>query len=389
MKRLSGVIALLAAAAELFAADPKILDVDQYLAGKTADENNIVWSVPGGDSPFKLAGFYWTDPARQYNRLPWEPEQNIPTSVIWLGKHTSGGQIRFRTDSPRVLLRATLSNYGPMPHMPQTGSSGFDLYVGDNGKYSFVNSSAHAIGAAEFTKELFSSGNGKMHDFIINFPLYDGVEKVEIGLVGGSKMEPAAPFAAERPIVIYGTSITQGGCASRPGNLFTNILSRRLNREFLNYGFSGNGKGEPEMAELLSGIDDPALFILDYEANEDGKMAQTLSPFIDILRKHHPDMPILILPRIRFPEEAMYQDNKLTDERRGTVVNRWNLQKDEYDKRRAAGDEHIYFFDGGLLMGDDYADGMVDCWHPNDLGFYRMAVTLEPVIADILAKEGK
>ncbi len=391
MKKLFLFAALAAVGGATVGAEPKILEVDKYLAGKTADENNIVWSVPGEGTPFKLAGFYWPQTAgKQYNRLPWDSKLNIPPSVLWLGKHTSGGQIRFRTDSPRVLIRATVSNYGLMPHMPQTGSSGFDLYVANaDGHYSFVNSSAHPIGDATFSKELFNHAapQGQMHDFIIHFPLYDGVEKVEIGLQAGSKMEEPKPFADPRPIVIYGTSITQGGCASRPGMVFTNILSRRMNREFLNYGFSGNGKGEPELAELLASIKNPAMYIVDYEANEAGRMAETLTPFIDILRKAHPDTPIVLLTRIRFPEEAVFATDTVADPRTGAVGTRFELQKNEYERRKAAGDKHIYFIDGGKLMGDDYAEGMVDCWHPTDLGFQRMAEGLQPQLEEIIAKE--
>lgn len=391
MKKLFLFAAMAAVGGAAIGAEPKILEVDKYLAGKAADDNNIIWSEPGDATPFKLAGFYWPKEAsKQYNRLPWNPQFTIPVPVLWLGKHTSGGQIRFRTDSPRVLVRATVCNYGLMPHMPQTGSSGFDLYIAnDGGHYSFVNSSAHPIGDATFTRELFTrpSNNGKMNDFIIHFPLYDGVEKVEIGLVSGSKMEEPKPFADPKPIVIYGTSITQGGCASRPGMVFTNILSRRMNREFLNYGFSGNGKGEVEMAELLGTIENPEMYILDYEANEAGKMAETLSPFIDALRKAHPDTPIVILSRIRFPEEAISKTDTMADPRLGAAGTRLELQKSEYERRRAAGDRHIYFIDGGELMGDDYAEGMVDLWHPTDLGFHRMAASLQPKLEEIIAKE--
>ena len=159
-----------------------------------------------------------------------------------------------------------------------------------------------------------------------------------------------------------------------------------MNRPFINLGFSGNGCGEPEMAHLINLIDNPALIIIDYEGNADEAMDKTLTPFMEILRNHDPDVPILIMTRIRSAFEAWGHSNTMADPRAERMQIRYQHQKNEYDKWVARGDKNIYFLDGGTLLGDDYADCTVDGIHPTDMGFFRMADNMEPVLRDILAK---
>ena len=136
-------------------------------------------------------------------------------------------------------------------------------------------------------------------------------------------------------------------------------------------------------------IDDPALIILDYEANAETDMDKTLAPFMEILREHDPEVPILIMTRIRYADEAWFKKNTMEDPREERAQLRFNHQKNEYDKWVARGDKNIYFLDGGTLLGDDYADCTVDGIHPTDMGFFRMADNMEPVLRDILAKYPK
>ena len=394
MKKLLLAAAVLGAAGIMTAGEvlPKIEDVDKYMTIKTPDESGLVWYKPdvAEDSPFKLIGFYWYGKDHTYNRLPQGIDLPLTDELKYLSRHTAGGQVRFRTNSKRVVVRAKTSGFGVMNHMAQTGSGGFDLYAGDGTDQVFWRTTTYPTGETNINSLLFNEGDGKtMHDFTLNFPLYNGVESLEIGVDEGAEFETPLPFEDDRPIVIYGTSITQGGCASRPGSLFTNILSRRLNRQFINLGFSGNGRGEPELAKIINMIDDPALIILDYEANAETDMDKTLAPFMEILREHDPDVPILIMTRIRFASEAWFNRNTMDDPREERAQIRFNHQKNEYDKWVARGDKNIYFLDGGTLLGDDYADCTVDGIHPTDMGFFRMADNMEPVLRDILAKYPK
>jgi len=180
--------------------------------------------------------------------------------------------------------------------------------------------------------------------------------------------------------VVYGTSITQGGCACRPGMAYTNILSRRLNLEFINLGFSGNGRGEPEVARIIATLPEPACFVLDYEANctDPEQLRKTLPEFIRILRAAHPRIPLLVISRIPYAAE----DHKPVAH--GRRLERRDIQSQCVETFRQAGDSRIFFQDGSNLLGADFDECTVDGSHPTDLGFLRMAEGLEPVFRKIL-----
>ena len=265
--------------------------------------------------------------------------------------------------------------------MPPTGQSGFDLYMGEPGSQKYVGTSRFEARETKYEVKLFN-GSKKMRSFTLNFPLYNGVKSLEIGIVAGSTIKKPKAFKEDGPIVVYGTSITQGGCAARPGMAYSNILSRKMNMEFTNLGFSGNGKGEPALAKLINQIENKKMVILDYEANVYNDIRNSLEPFIDILREKNPTMPILVISKIRYASEInnKYQMNSLVD--------RAKFQKGVVDKRTEAGDKNIYFLDGGTLLGEDAHECTVDGIHPTDLGFMKMAKGIEPVLRGIL-KLGK
>jgi len=191
---------------------------------------------------------------------------------------------------------------------------------------------------------------------------------------------PSPPFALPRPVVVYGTSITQGGCAARPGMAWTNILSRRLNVEFINLGFSGSGRGEPEVAETISEIPNPACFILDFEANSGGigPLRERFPEFIRILRERHPKVPILVISAVPHAIERLIE--RVLQER----IERREFQRGVVGEFRRRGDKLLYFQDGGELLGEDFEECSVDGVHPTDLGFMRMANGLMPVVTGIL-----
>ena len=174
----------------------------------------------------------------------------------------------------------------------------------------------------------------------------------------------------------YGTAITQGGCASRPGLLYSNIISRALNREVINLGFSGNGCGDPEVIQLMAAIPDPGLLVLDYEANAGPyeTYRQTLQAAIARLRVAHPTVPLLVLSRIPFASEFTHAVGCAARQKR------CRMQRDLVACLRRQGDRHLHFFDGANLLGTDADECTVDGVHPNDLGFMRMARGLTPVL---------
>jgi len=203
---------------------------------------------------------------------------------------------------------------------------------------------------------------------------------VRVGLDPGATVRPPSPYASPGRIVAYGTSITQGGCASRPGMAYTNLLSRSLNMEVVNLGFSGSGKGEPEVARVVARVPDPCLFVLDYEANCQGadRLAATLPEFIRILRDAHAGAAILVVSRIAFARDALSEE-ALRQREQGRAA-----AAQAVEDLRDRGDTRVHFLDGATLLGEDFDECTVDGVHPNDLGFLRIARGLASVVGEIL-----
>lgn len=340
---------------------------------------NLSWHSPK-EAPFVISGFPWLAQEGIYRRLPLHPAYPLPSSVDQLANHTAGGQIRFRTDSSSLSVQVKLSGSANMYHMPATGQCGFDCYEEQGGELYYRATAAFNVQATGYTASLFESGSGERRSIVLNFPLYQGVEEVLIGLEAGAAVEPPLPYEAPGRIIVYGTSITQGACASRPGMCYTNSLSRALNREFINLGFSGSGKGEPELARNIAAISDPALLVLDYEANSvtPELYAQTLPEFIRLYRETHAEVPILVLSRIMFAKQRFDAASRQAQEQRK------QMQTELVRKLRHAGDKHIYLHDGETLIDRHGQDCFVDGIHPTDLGLSQMADKLAPVIGKLL-----
>lgn len=365
-------------------------DESKAVAPEKLDKNMQIAAAPGlaglrwhcpKQAPFQIAGFAWFNSDRVYRRMPLQPVEKLPAAVDELANATAGGQIRFRTDSTRVAVRVRLAGPANMVHMPATGQCGFDVYLGEPGKQTYYLTTKYDRTQTYYEVLLCDLPRGPVYSITLNFPLYQGVESVEVGLEPGTQVLPPLPYDDDRRVIVYGTSITQGGCASRPGMCYTNILSRRINREFINLGFSGNGKGEPEVARVISTIDRPGLFVLDYEANcnDYDRLSATLPAFIRILRNAHPTVPILAASKIPYATEAWHP---VAVEKR--LRNR-DFQRQLVEECRAAGDTNVHFLDGSGLLGEEgWQECTVDSVHPNDLGFMRIADGLEPVIQGIL-----
>jgi len=354
------------------------LDPNMRLAGP--DGKDWQWVDPL-QSSVQVAGFPWLEGDQIYRRLPQNPQWPLRPPVDSLANCTAGGQLRFTTNSPRLSVRVKLAAPASMYHMPSTGQCGFDCYLGEPGQQRYLATTRYDYKLTEYESVLFDSEDTSHKTVTLNFPLYQGVKEVWIGLEPGAEI--AAPPAYENPgkVIFYGTSITQGGCAARPGMAFTNILSRRINREFINLGFSGNGKGEPELAHLISQIADPACYILDYDANVASAqdMQETLPEFIRILRAAYPVIPILVISRV--PTAREYYDKAAREKRLAKL----QVQQDTVQQLQAAGDANISFLSGEELMGDSYLESTVDGSHPTDLGFWLFANALEPEINKMLA----
>lgn len=353
--------------------------LDPNMTLEKADAKGVAWFDPR-TPPFRLVGFPWIGEDKVYRRLPVKPQWPIRGAVDSLANSTAGGQIQFQSDSPKVLLRVKLRQASGMYHMPATGQSGFDLYVGEAAKQRYLKTTSFDAKATDYEVTLFNGSKTKRH-FTLNFPLYNGVESVELGVMAGATISPPLPYAHDGRIVVYGTSITQGGCAARPGMAYTNILSRRLNMEFVNLGFSGNGKGEPALAKLINQIDRKRLIVLDYEANAGESIRKTLGPFVDILRSQDKDISILVISKIRYAGE-LFDPAQLEK-----AQARAQFQADFVKARQAGGDSNIHFLDGGSLLGEHADECTVDGVHPTALGFMKMADGIESAIKTLFISD--
>ncbi len=215
---------------------------------------------------------------------------------------------------------------------------------------------------------------GQAHEITINFPIYAGVCKLYIGLKKGCVLKAAADYHIEKPIVYCGSSVTQGSCASRPGNAYPTIISRRLDCNFVNLGFSGRAWGEPEIAQYISGLEMSA-FVFDYDHNADTpkELLDTHEPMFQAIRKANPSLPILLLSRV------YNRRDKEIEERRDII-------RQTYQNAYNAGDRHVYFIDGGDLFAEENRnDAMTDPAHPNDCGYVMMANVIGNTLKKMLS----
>ena len=362
--------------------DSDIRKIDKNMDFATMSADGFNWySVD--DEPFVLDGLLWRKPGEPFRRLPidYHISPGIDATLSW---HTAGTMLRFVSDADEIRLDVKLHKNARMDHMASVGSMGFDLYCGRGSAKKYVRSARFDRSQDEYLVTIFSL-DGRAHgerEFTLHFPLYSGVETFRIGVNAAATIKPPSDWQDPRPIIVYGTSIQQGGCASRPGMCHTNIMSRMLNRPFINLGFSGSGKGESSAAELLASAKDPAMFILDYAANakNDG-LRDTLSPFIDILRREHPEVPVLMVSST--PVNIELENDEYIDCRAEQTA----IYLDELCRRRKNGDKNIHFLDGTTLYGTDPSECTVDGVHATDLGFFMIAHRMAPVIAGILEQK--
>ena len=327
-----------------------------------------------------VEGRGWTDTKAFYDRLPARAEGVVREAVWNLSRNSAGLCARFVTDATTIQARWTLTSEKlAMPHMPATGVSGLDLYVKHEGRWRWL-----AVGFPTEQTSRVSLVSGLppgQREFLLYLPLYNGVSSVEIGLPKDAKLAKADPYGAgnRKPIVFYGTSITQGGCASRPGMVHTAILQRRLNFPVINLGFSGNGKMEPEMATLFAELD-PAVYVLDCLPNMSAaEVTERFEPFVEVLRKAHPETPILIV------EDRSYTDSFLIAAKRQRNTDSRAALRAAFKRLTSAGTKHLTYLAGEDLLGDD-GEGTVDSSHPTDLGFVRQADAFEKALLPLLPK---
>ena len=337
--------------------------------------------------PFRVYGVYY-DEKNGFMRLP---ENTVPSSlgVSKLAHECAGGRIKFSTDSNVFGIHVRYKRFYDMAHMPRTGCSGFVLLDETDAKIKHVSTFRVAFDEkSSFDKytyapdenckvELNSSctlKGDRVRDYLLFMPLYAGVQSIEITLSENAKIGSGREYLPNKRVLYYGSSITQGGCASRPDNAYQGHISKWTNTDFINLGFSGNAKGEKEMAEYLASVD-CNVFVCDYDHNEitASDLKEKHYNFYKAYRKVNPSTPILFVSR---PNSDKCEDLK----------ERIAIIKNTVRKAKKQGDNNVYFLSGEHFFGKTAEEREVctmDCTHPNDLGFYYMAVAIRKALIKI------
>ncbi len=334
-----------------------------FLRGSVFEAKDFEW-YDVLDKPFEIRGLAVHE-GEKFCRLPLTLLHKLSDGVNTLAWHTAGGRVRFETDSATLAFRVRSLNTGMMSHMPLTGSAGIDVYS-DGVFAASVRPANDRGGYFEGTANL---GEG-LHSVEVNLPLYNGITNMYVGVPKGKNVSAPKKYSIDAPVVYYGSSITQGGCASRPGNSYQGFISRWLDSDHINLGFSGNAKGETEMAEYIASLKMSA-FVLDYDHNapNPGHLKATHESFFKIVRAAQPQLPIVIVSRPDWGHDV--EDAK----------KRRAICRKTYLNAVKAGDKNVFYINGYRLFDtQDRDDCTVDGAHPNDLGFYRMAKTIYPVL---------
>ncbi|MBQ7096853.1 MAG: hypothetical protein IJN96_02140 [Clostridia bacterium] len=348
----------------------QISEIDKNLKVETQIAKDDIRFRDVTKAPFGVYGVFVED--GKFRRMPGNIAKRLNPRIEELHTNTAGGRVRFRTDSPYVAIKAKMNGVQKFPHCALTGLCGFDMYVNESGEEIYTGTFMPPFDLADGYESVLDFERRSMREITINFPTYSGVTELYVGLAEDAEVLEPTPYKSKKPVVYYGSSITQGGCASRPGNIYQNIITRRFDIDYINLGFSGNAKGEPVIAEYIAGLDMSAfIYDYDYNAPDVKHLRETHRAMFEVVRRAHPEIPIVLMSRPKF---------RLTDGEK----ERLEVIRDTYESAKASGDANVYLITGPELMALAGNEGTVDNCHPNDLGFFRMANTIRPVLEEML-----
>jgi hypothetical protein len=349
----------------------KITKIDPNFASATV-EGGLTWWDAGR---FPVQGQAWPSESARWTRLPDRVEERVRPPVWILSRCSTGLYVDFETDSPSLAARWTVGfDKLAMPHMPATGVSGLDLYewIGNSWRWA-ANGRPDGPGGQSFEKALFEKRDRRTRKFRLYFPLYNSLDHLELGVESGSELRPLSGDG--RFVLVYGTSIVQGGCASRPGMAYPAILGRDLALPVVNLGFSGNALAEKEVAELLAELR-PLCLVVDCLPNvpEEG-CEERLRTFLTVLAQNARETRLLF---VDFPELPKMPSDPAYARR---IRNIRQAARSAFEAVRGGLPWH--WLEGDRLLGDD-GEATVDGVHPTDLGFQRMAAEIGPALKNIL-----
>ncbi len=349
------------------------------IAGQ-AGQAELRWIEPPS-SQLEVNGLPWyAENHGEWIRLPLRLKGTVRDPVWDLAQSPSGGRIRFCTDSMSLAVKLEYPQAPGMKNMHAFGQTGVDLYV--DGIYrGTAIADAEAKPGKVYNHSYYTGRSRTKREITLYLPLYMAGKVMAVGIDKEASLEPAKPFALAKPVVFYGTSITQGGCASRPGMSYEAILGRLLNLDHVNLGFSGNGRGEPEMARAVAEID-ASCYVMDFSQNNPTleSLQEVYAPFVEAIRVKHPETPVILITPIYTTRESWGPDERL--ERMRAHIRQVGA------RRIAGGDKNLQIVEGTDLLGPADGGGLVDGTHPNDLGFQWMAQRLAARLRKILSLEG-
>lgn len=349
--------------------------------------SSIQWVDPVKDNRFNIEGQGWNhdELASPFDRLPIRAEKNVRDAVWNLSRSSAGIYIVFTTDASEIQIRYQVGGSLQMPHMPATGVSGLDLYMDSNSEIPVWCAGSYQFGDTitySYTDLHSRSGSeGTARTYRLYLPLYNSVKWLQIGISEQSSFYSSAPVE-KKPVVVYGTSIAQGACASRPGMAWTNIIQRNLNRTVINLGFSGNGRLEPEVMELISEID-ASVFVLDCLPNlihsekyPEEELKNLIRNAIQVLKRKYPRTPIVLTDHAGYPNER-FSETAYTGVHQ---ANKW--QHEVVDQLKKEGVDDLYLLSKSEI--DMCMDCTVDYVHQTDLGMEYYAKAYLRILNKIL-----
>lgn len=355
-----------------------IAEIDKNFQVNPIKETDVEW-FDVTQAPFSVHGVYYDETEGMFLRMPHEVAEKVNPGVDHLSRNSAGGRVRFMTNSPYIAVKCVAEFGWCMTNMTWIGKCGFAIYA-ENEFFGTVHTAYNPNTSTVDGKFAYEGvrylPTRSLEEITVNMPLYNHVYKMYIGLKKGSALQEAKPYAYSKPVVYYGSSITQGGCASHPGNEYQAFLSRWLDCDHVNLGFSGSARGEKAICDYLATLD-MSVFVMDYDHNAPTveHLRNTHYAVYEAVRKAQPKTPIIMMCK---PDFHAYDSAHV---QRRTIVH------ETYQRAKKQGDKLVWYIDGEKLFHKHERSACtVDSTHPNDLGFYRMAQTIAPVLKKALKK---
>ena len=355
---------------------PKFEDLDKNFKQTKVETENPIADYKQPCAPFDLYGVYYDETEERFVRMPKSVAAQVNDGVADMYKHTSGGRIRFSTDSDYFGITVEYSDLIKFSHMPLSGSCGFVLIDETDEVDQFVsNMRPEPFGNDTGFKGTTWLKSDKIRNYVLYLPTYNDVKSLTIHLKNGAYVGGGKAYKDIKPILYYGSSITHGGCASRPDNMYPARVERWTNIDFIDLGFSGSARGEEVMVDYLASID-CSVFVCDYDHNAPNPehLENTHFALYERYRAKKPNTPIVFITRPDIECD-------------GSCPKRKEVIYATYKKAKKLGDKKVYFIDGGTFFkGVDRSKCTVDGCHPNDLGFEKMAKVVKKKLTEIFAK---